>query len=134
MTNPATNTSSAGNVKYSPAMQDSRNGSNQPIHHEVFMQDSVPARRTGVPVGDSASAGTRRVVKQTPKSVALRWQRLEVLIAATPADDHGAQWSVVSMCGQCAGPLKLDGHDESGWPLSATDFLCSYCAPQEVTA
>jgi len=44
----------------------------------------------------------------TPEQVAARWRRLEAIIAATPEDDHNAQWSVVSMCPCCCGPSRVE--------------------------
>lgn len=40
-------------------------------------------------------------------ATARRWETVESLVAATPADDHAAQWSAVGMCGCCCGPCKL---------------------------
>jgi hypothetical protein len=44
-----------------------------------------------------------------------RWQRVEAIIAATPEDDHDAQWSVVTMCPCCCGPARVEA------------LLCSRC-------
>jgi len=52
----------------------------------------------------------------TADDVALRWRHVEAIIAATPEDDHSAQWSVVSMCPCCCAPAKVDA------------LVCSRCA------
>lgn len=44
----------------------------------------------------------------TPEQVSARWRRLEAIIAATPDDDHNAQWSGVSMCPCCCGPSRVE--------------------------
>lgn len=40
-----------------------------------------------------------------------RWETVERIIAATPEDDHGAQWSVIFMCICCYGPGKMKPED-----------------------
>ena len=51
----------------------------------------------------------------TTNDVDARWWRLEAIIAATPDDDHDAQWSVVTMCPCCCGPARVEA------------LLCSRC-------
>ena len=69
----------------------------------------------------SQSPQPRRVVDGceshgvSPADVEARWNRLEAIIAATPADDHSAQWSIVGMCPCCCGPARVEA------------LLCSRC-------
>ena len=51
----------------------------------------------------------------TTTSVEARWESVERIIAATPEDDHDAQWSVINYCACCLGPGKLPAE------------LCSRC-------